>query len=89
MDVTETSVEIISYLLGCSRFKGSHTGERICEAFELLCDEYGCRHKVDYVICDNAANMKKAFSTCFSNDENEMDSYEESHLLTMMRYGKT
>ena len=61
----EEGLRLASYLLDCSRFRGSHTGERISEAFEAICDEYDIRHKLNFVICDNAANMKKAFSICF------------------------
>lgn len=31
--------ELKSQLLACNRFKGSHTGERICEEFEQICEE--------------------------------------------------
>lgn len=67
-----------SYLLACSRFQGSHTGERIAEAFEAICDEYDIRHKLDCVLCDNAANMKKAFSICFPQEEEDQVDDEES-----------
>ena len=36
---TSEGVQLNSYLLACNRFKGSHTGERIAEAFDSICDE--------------------------------------------------
>lgn len=62
-----------SILLACSRFRGAHTGERICEEFEQICEEYKMKKKLDHIICDNAANKKKACATCFLGQENEED----------------
>lgn len=66
---TSEGVQLNSYLLACNRFKGTHTGERISEAFESICDEYDIKEKLDFVICDNAANMKRAFTVCFPKEE--------------------
>ncbi|KAL7379703.1 hypothetical protein ABVT39_004336 [Epinephelus coioides] len=66
---TSEGVQLKSYLLACNRFKGTHTGERISEAFDSICDEYGIRQKLDFVICDNAANMKRAFTVCFPKEQ--------------------
>lgn len=49
------------------------TGERICEELEQICEEYKMKKKLDHIICDNAANMKKAFTTCFLGQKNEED----------------
>ena len=68
---TSEGVQLNSYLLACNRFKGSHTGERIAEAFDSICDEYDIRQKLDFVICDNAANMKRAFTVCFPKDDGD------------------
>lgn len=65
-----------SVLLSCDRFTGSHTGEGICDRFELICERFGIKHKIDYIVCDNAANMKKAFTVCFPN-VNEADDNED------------
>ncbi|KAG8006702.1 hypothetical protein GBF38_022671 [Nibea albiflora] len=67
--INSEGVVLKSYLLACSRFKGPHTGERIAEAFDSLCEEYDIRRKLDFIICDNAANMKQAFSVCFPKDQ--------------------
>uniref|UniRef100_A0A3B5PR42 HAT C-terminal dimerisation domain-containing protein n=1 Tax=Xiphophorus maculatus TaxID=8083 RepID=A0A3B5PR42_XIPMA len=64
-------LEVKSKLLAFERFKGSHTGERICEKFEAVCDEYNIKDKLDYIISDNAANMRKAFTVCFPTDQGE------------------
>lgn len=66
---TSEGVQLKSYLLACNRFKGTHTGERISEAFDSICDEYDIRQKLDFVICDNAANMKRAFTVCFPKEQ--------------------
>lgn len=76
MEVNESTKELSlkSYLLSCERFKGSHTGERISTAFEGICDKYDVRSKLNYIICDNAANMKKAFTVClFREDDANID----------------
>lgn len=64
-------------MLACNCFKGSHTGEKICEELiEKICKDYQIKKKVDHIICDNAANMKKAFTTCFpgqGDEDNDLD----------------
>lgn len=74
------SLQLKSQLLACNRFKGSHTGERICEEFEQICEEYQIRRKVEHIICDNAANMKKAFSTCFPGQGDGEDDLDDSDI---------
>lgn len=58
-----------SLLLACTRFKGSHTGEHISEALETVCAEYSIKQKISYVISDNAANMLRAFTIFFPQEE--------------------
>ena len=70
-------LQLKSQLLACNRFKGSHTGERICEEFEQICDEYEIKSKIDHIVCDNAANMKKAFSTCFPEQDQEEENDDD------------
>lgn len=50
-----------SVMLACCRFRGSHTGEAIVDAFEEVVHLFGISRKVDTVITDNASNMRKAF----------------------------
>lgn len=45
--------------------------QRICEKFEAICDEYNIKDKLDYIISDNAANMRKAFTVCFPTEQGE------------------
>jgi len=40
---------VSSSLLAIERFTGSHTGERIAEAFETVMDTYDIRHKIDHI----------------------------------------
>ncbi|KAI4794639.1 hypothetical protein KUCAC02_031938 [Chaenocephalus aceratus] len=72
--------ELKSNLLACDRFKGSHTAERICEQVEAVCGEYSIKNKIDYIISDNAANMRKAFTVCFPTDQEDEDVDEEDDL---------
>lgn len=65
MEIEKNNPSLQTVLLSCERFTGSHTGERISEKFEEICDNFNIKHKLDYIICDNAANMRKAFTVCF------------------------
>lgn len=72
-------IQLKSNLLSCERFKGSHTAEKICDQFEAICDEYNIKDKLDYIITDNAANMRKAFTVCFPSEQ-EDDDVDGDHL---------
>lgn len=84
MNTAADAITLKSHLLACNRFKGSHTGERICEEFEQICDQYKIKQKIDHIICDNAPNMKKAFTTCFPSsaeaDEDDDDCLDDAEL---------
>ncbi len=41
-----------------------------------ISDCFGIKHKIDFIVCDNAANMKRAFTVCFPNI-NEADGDED------------
>ena len=79
MEKDAEGLKLRSNLLACDRFKGSHTAERICEQFEAICDDYDIKDKVDYIISDNAANMRKAFTVCFPT-EHEDEVYDDDHI---------
>ena len=74
MELDRSNPRLQSVLLSCERFKGSHTGERISEKFEEVCDNFNIKHKLDYIISDNALNMKKAFTFCFPSATSSEDS---------------
>ncbi|KAL3062204.1 hypothetical protein OYC64_010173 [Pagothenia borchgrevinki] len=80
IDLNNDNLQMRSQLLACNRFKGSHTGEIICEEFEQICEQYQIKKKVDHIICDNAANMKKAFTTCFPGQGDEEDDLDDSDI---------
>ncbi|KAL3048825.1 hypothetical protein OYC64_008329 [Pagothenia borchgrevinki] len=80
LEQDEERIELKSNLLACDRFKGSHTAERLCEQFEAICDEYSIKNKIDYIISDNAANMRKAFTVCFPTEQEDEDVDEEDDL---------
>lgn len=57
--------KLSSFLIGWDRFSGSHTGERICTAFNEITEKFNVINKIDYIITDNASNMRKAFNASF------------------------
>nr|XP_061840893.1 zinc finger BED domain-containing protein 4-like isoform X2 [Nerophis lumbriciformis] len=73
LDKEAERIQLKSNLLACEHFKGSHTAERICDKFEAICDEYNIKAKLDYIISDNAANMRKAFTVCFPSEQEDDD----------------
>lgn len=84
MELDRSCPRLQTVLLSCERFTGSHTGQRTSDAFEEICDYFHVKHKIDYIICDNASNMKKAFTVCFpkatSSEEDDDDELENSDL---------
>ena len=61
-------MELQSLLLSCRRFSGPHTGQRIAAALE---DELESAeiNEIDFIISDNASNMRSAFTTVFPRPE--------------------
>ena len=47
------------------RFSGPHTGQRIATALKDELESAGI-NKIDFIISDNAFNMRSAFTTAFS-----------------------
>ncbi|CAB3986899.1 zinc finger BED domain-containing 4-like [Paramuricea clavata] len=78
IEVEKPNINLKSYLLSCNRFTGSHTGEKISTAFEAICDEYAIKNKIDYILSDNASNMKRAFTVCFPGNDTDDDGPEDS-----------
>uniref|UniRef100_A0A674DIX8 HAT C-terminal dimerisation domain-containing protein n=1 Tax=Salmo trutta TaxID=8032 RepID=A0A674DIX8_SALTR len=72
-------IQLKSNLLACDSFKGPHMAERICEQFEAICGEYSIKDKLDYIISDNASNMRKAFTVCFPIEQ-EDEVHDADHL---------
>lgn len=72
-----------AYLLDCRRFKGRHSSENISAAFDEILDDYNISDKVDFIITDNAANMKKAFKVIMADhsDDSEDDSEDEEDMV--------
>lgn len=58
-----------SALLYMKRFKGSHTGQHIADAFDAVVERFKIRNSLNHVITDNAANMKKAFAIQFASPD--------------------
>ena len=73
-------LKLCSYTLACERFPRKHSGANIVYHFDQIMKEYGVKHKVEYIITDNAANMKKAFNVSFreSSDDDTNDGDDDS-----------
>ena len=52
-------------LLSFKAFAGSHTGERISEAIIDIIDDYELKDTVEYIVTDNASNMREAMDVMF------------------------
>ncbi|KAK0146662.1 hypothetical protein N1851_014001 [Merluccius polli] len=77
MDMGRNGGSLKSVLLSCDHF----TGERISEKFEQICENYSIKKKLDDIICDNASNMRKAFTVCFpATTSNEAEDVDDSNL---------
>lgn len=61
------------FSLWLPRFKGSHTGQRIADLFDEVCVKRGILNKLDYIVTENASNMKKAFNVCFPRTDSDED----------------
>lgn len=83
LNSTASGYTLNTYLLDCRRFRGRHSSEHISAAFDDILDEYNISDKVDFVITDNAANMKKAFKVKMAgySDDGENDSLDEEDMV--------
>ncbi len=59
---SEENQSLVSAVLQCTRFIGSHTAEQISQELDKAFTEKEVRHKVLAVVTDNAANVTKAVS---------------------------
>lgn len=57
--------------LRAKRFKGRHTEEKIA-ALDEIWEECNTSDKIDFIIADNACNMKNAFKVMKAEDSGEM-----------------
>ena len=55
-------------------FVGSHTASRIYDKYVEVLTQYEISQKVNFVVTDNAANMKAAFNARFPLEQNDADS---------------
>ena len=72
--------KLIYLVLGCIRFKGRHTAEKIYQHYEDIILQFGLGNKVRHIVTDTASNMVKAFSLPGYEEEiqeNEIISDEE------------
>ena len=77
-----------SIMISCSRFKGSHTGDRIFAVYQETLAHFGIAEKISHIITDNASNMVKAFTlpgmedlTIDDDDEDEDEEQLEEQPL--------
>ena len=80
IESNQSELHLTSDTLACHRFLGKHTGSRIASMYESIMSHYKLSRKVDYVITDNASNMKKAFLATFPI-EVDYDNEEETTSL--------
>ncbi|CAB4005390.1 Hypothetical predicted protein [Paramuricea clavata] len=86
-DPTTSAEELRSFLRSCKRFSGSHTRTRIAAAFDDILETYVISNKVEYILTDNASNMKSTFKVNFptEDDDDNVDddalSVIQSHVL--------
>ncbi len=62
-----------SFLLDCRRLKGRHSADNIVAAFNEILEEYNINDKVEFIITDNASNMKKAFKFVMDHSDDSED----------------
>ncbi|KAL1276314.1 hypothetical protein QQF64_035937 [Cirrhinus molitorella] len=77
---TANEYTLKSFLLDCRRFKGHHNAENIVAAFDEILEEYNISDKVEFIITDNASNMKKAFKFAMTEDHSD-DSEDEEDMV--------
>ena len=58
-------IELKSLLLSCKRFSGRHAVQHIASTFESELQSAGIKDKIEYLVTDNAANMRSAILTAF------------------------
>ena len=77
-----------SFLLSCQRFSGSHTGTIIAAAFDDILETYDLSNKVEYILTDNASNMKSAFKVHFpaEDDGETADESDEAVAVTHLQF---
>ena len=79
-----TEFHLMSAMLACRRFSGSHTGEFILQHYMKIEKEFVISGKVDNIITDNGSNMLKPFhllevenEPTTSSDSTDSDDEEE------------
>ena len=64
-------------MLGCNRVVGRHTSENIMMWFEEVISELDIAEKLEHVITDSWANVKKAFVTLPGYEEDDLVDSDE------------
>lgn len=59
MEMENSALRLQAVLLSCEKFTAPHTGIKISDQFEEICDKFNIKHKLYYIICDNSLNMNK------------------------------
>ena len=76
-----TGWKMQSIMLSCDRISGSHTGEKILQCYDEVVAEFGLSSKVEHIVTDSAANMRKAFISlpgfCQYDDEESEDESDD------------
>lgn len=73
--IERNTFERKNVILGCRRFKYSHTYDRIAEAISTMHNEFSlCPSKITFTVTDNASNFGKAFREFHKPDLNNSNS---------------
>lgn len=83
--VDPKSLKMVSSVLVCRRFKGSHTGKEIGKMLASIFSEFNIKTKIQNVVTDNAVNFAKAFklfpqTTTSENDDNTASMFDNNEL---------
>ena len=68
--------KLMSVMLACRRFSGSHTGEEILQHYEDVEHAFAITGKVDNIVTDNGANITRAFRLLEIDYESQPDTFE-------------
>lgn len=60
-----------SYAVSCEEFPSPHTGERIAQAIQNICENLSIWNKVSYIVADNGANMQCAIKMIRAEDQQQ------------------
>ena len=67
--------KLMSVMLACCRFSGSHTGKEILQHYEYVEHAFAITGKFDNIITENGANITRAFRFLKIDNESQPDTF--------------